>query len=360
MPIYIVDPRQPLEGCLTLVCNGDEAVNALKNIEQDLKPRRFRVRATIADVVPLIGDLEALLGPRPFPNILLNEDPLQIFLHHGGNNATYYRFVGDDSHLLLYLEVVVESRFPSNALLLGRVAINRMLDSESRNFTLPLVIARLDLLGDDSEMVLASEIVLPYKTKIAFGPLGGLDQMPLFTPWLALLREGATATSPFYRLLCAWRAYDGIQVLRKTIREQAEALGIAERLPKDPELDLTALREAGASEEFLTGIKRASDLFGKLTEMRNGVGHFLLESGAHVYMSDARAYKDYSLASHVLLRAAGQAITDLQHFYGTHIDSQRRIGSVSPDRHRAHEYVVRDPELRGTDATHSGGTGADG
>ena len=32
MPIYIVDPRQPLEGCLTLVCNGDEAVNALKQI----------------------------------------------------------------------------------------------------------------------------------------------------------------------------------------------------------------------------------------------------------------------------------------------------------------------------------------
>jgi hypothetical protein len=205
-------------------------------------------------------------------------------------------------------------------------------------------------------MVLASEIVLPYKTKIAFGPLGGLDQMPLFTPWLALLREGATATSPFYRLLCAWRSYDGIQVLRKTIREQTEALGIAERLPKDPELDITVLKEAGASEEFLTGIKRASDLFGKLTDMRNGVGHFLLESGAHVYMSDARAYKDYSLASHVLLRAAGQAVTDLQQFYGTNIDSKRRIGSVSPDRHRAHEYIVRDPELKGPGSPASSGT----
>ena len=251
MPIYIVDPREPLEGCLTLVCNGDEAVNALKNIEHNLQPRRFRLRATVADVVPLVGDLEGLLGPRPFANIVLNEDPLQIFLHHGGNNATYYRFVGDGNHLLLYIEVVVESRFPSNALLLGRVAINRMLDSESRNFNLPLVITRLDLLGDDSDLVLASEVVLPYKTKIAFGPLGGLDQMALFTPWLALLREGATATSPFYRLLCGWRAYDGIQVLRKTIREQAESVGITERLPKDPELDLTVLREAGASEEFL-------------------------------------------------------------------------------------------------------------
>jgi hypothetical protein len=145
-------------------------------------------------------------------------------------------------------------------------------------------------------------------------------------------------------------------VLRKTIREQTEALGVAERLPKDPKLDLTVLREAGASEEFLTGIKRAGDLFGKLTEMRNGVGHFLLDSGAHVYMSDARAYKDYSLASHVLLRAAGQAITDLQHFYGTHIDSKRRIGSVSPDKHRAHEYIVRDPELKGPSSTPSSDT----
>lgn len=55
MPIYIVDPREPLEGCLTLVCNGDEAVNALKNIEHNLQPRRFRLRATVADVVPLVG-----------------------------------------------------------------------------------------------------------------------------------------------------------------------------------------------------------------------------------------------------------------------------------------------------------------
>jgi hypothetical protein len=201
-----------------------------------LQPRRFWVRATIADVIPLVGDLEALLGPRPFPNVMLNEDPLQVYLHHGGNNATYYRLVGNSDHLLLYIEVVVESRVPSNALLLGRTAINRLLDSESRNFNLPLVIARLDLLHEHAELVLASEIVLPYKTKIAFGPLGGLDQMTLFTPWLALLREGATATSPFYGLLCAWRAYDGIQLLRKSVKQQADRFGITERLPKDPEM----------------------------------------------------------------------------------------------------------------------------
>jgi hypothetical protein len=78
--------------------------------------------------------------------------------------------------------------------------------------------------------------------------------------------------------------------------------------------------------------------------MRNGVGHFLLESGTHVYMSDARAYKDYSLASYVLLRAAGLAISELQNFYGKHIDSRARIGSILPERHRAHEYIVRDRE----------------
>lgn len=117
------------------------------------------------------------------------------------------------------------------------------------------------------------------------------------------------------------------------------------RLPKDPELDLSVLREAGASEEFLQGIKRAGDLFSKLTEMRNGVGHFLLHSGQHVYVSDANAYGDYSLASHVLLRAATQAISDLQGFYGTHVESKTRIGSVAPDRQRAHEFIVRDPEL---------------
>jgi hypothetical protein len=345
MSIYIVHPKVPLEGCLTLVCNGELAVKALRQIESELRPCRYRVRATVADTIPLVGDLEALLGPRPFSNIRLNEDPLQIYLHHGGMNATYYRYVGNAEHLLLYVEVVVESRYPSSALSLGRLALNRLLDNESRNWNLPLVIARLDLLTEESDLVLASEIVLPHKSHIEYGPLGGMDQALLFTPWLALLREARTATSPFYKLLCAWRAYDGIGVLRKSIREAAERLGVTERLPKDPPLDVDLLRDAGVSQEFLSSTKRAGDLFQALTEMRNGVGHFLLDNGEHVYMSDAHAYKDYSLASHVLLRTAQDAVAELKAYYGTHVESRTRIGSIGPDRNRAGQFIVRDPEL---------------
>lgn len=344
-PLYILHPPAELEGCLTILSDGDHATETVGRVERERRCRRFRVRATISDMLPLAHDLRELLAPAPFKRIRLNEDPLRIYLHHGGMRAVYFTWVGDSSpeHYLLYIEVTVAATLPLAALTLGRAWLNRLLDSESANFNLPMMITRLDLLtDDDDEGVIASEVVLPYPARIGFGPLGGLDQSPLFTPWLAVLREGMTASSPYYRLLCAWRAYDGLGLLRKSIREEASRLGIAEPLPKDPEVDVDILRQAGASEEFLSGVRRVSDLFGKATAMRNAVAHFLLKESGHLYLSDGAAYRHYSIVSHVLLRAATQAIGELQGFYRARVESKTRIGSVLPERHRAHEYIVRD------------------
>jgi hypothetical protein len=210
-----------------------------------------------------------------------------------------------------------------------------------------MVIARLDVLTANSSTVLASELVLPYKSLVRYGPIGGVGQSPLFAPWLSLLREASTATSPFYRLLCAWRVYDGVGFLRKTLKQQADALGLSERLPRDPELDLELLRSSGVSEEFMTGLRRAGDLFAKLTEMRNGVGHFLLDSGEHVYMSDPAAYRDYSLASYVLSTAASDSIAALQGYFATHIEPRTSVGSLAPDRTMADQLIVRDAQSGG-------------
>jgi hypothetical protein len=98
-----------LEGCLTWVCNGDEESTPFKGSSGICGQAAFECEPRSPMSFPSLATSKRC-GPHPFPNVMLNEDPLQIYLHHGGNNATYYRFVGDDNHLLLYIEVIVESR----------------------------------------------------------------------------------------------------------------------------------------------------------------------------------------------------------------------------------------------------------
>jgi len=157
-------------------------------------------------------------------------------------------------------------------------------------------------------------------------------------------------TSPYWTLLCAWRAYDGVRHLRKVIRDRAEQLGVSERLPKDPEIDIEALRGTGVDPAFLAEMKRASDVFSKLTSMRDAVPHFLLEGGEHANFSDGGLYSDYSTASAILLRLAWRTINELRGYYARNIEQKTRIGSIMPDNSQSNEYPVRDPddELRST------------
>lgn len=130
-PTYLLYPNAKWEGCLTAVCRGDEAVKRTHALEQTPQLQKFRVRATLTDVIPLTGELDELLGLRQFKSIRLNEDPLEIYLHHGGWNAVYYKLVGDGSadRYLAYIEVIVETNLPRAALALGRSAINKLLNS---------------------------------------------------------------------------------------------------------------------------------------------------------------------------------------------------------------------------------------
>lgn len=109
-----------------------------------------------------------------------SENPLWIYLHAGGRRAVYYGFFNNNEGKLDYITVTVESRLPSNAILLARGPINALLDVFARNFSLPLVIQRLDLMSPTSGEVLLSESLIPQPTHVELGPLGGIMQQTWF------------------------------------------------------------------------------------------------------------------------------------------------------------------------------------
>jgi hypothetical protein len=327
--LCIFSPYAPKPGMLAAMARP-ERLEEIKDLETSGRKTVWKVRGIISDSVPLSGEiLEAL--KRPAHNLLfLNEDPLTIYLHAGGRRAVYYDFVGDEKHNLQYIEVQVESRLPSVALLLARRPLNAMLDVITRNFNLPLTLQRLELVSPKDGGVLISQTLLPTNTKIAAGPLGGIVQAVPFAPYDAIYREALTSSSPFYRLLCAARMYEGTNTIRKWMKERCVERGIQDKLPSDLPVTQEELKEFGFGPEIIQGVKT----------------HFLIEretGDVHVYLAEGAELERYATAAVALLHYAHNTLESLRRFYTDKLESH--CGMVLPMVQNRHEFIVRASEL---------------
>lgn len=292
-------------------------LDEIKKLETDRQLQKWEVRAVVSDHVPLAGDAVAALSRPSFHLLELNENPLWIYLHSGGRNAIYYGLFADANGMLQYISVKVESKLPSNAILLARRPLNALLDVLTRDSNMPLTIQRLDLISPIDGEVLISELLIPERHGVKLGPLGGIMQAVPFAPYDALYREALTTASPFYRFLCAWKMYEGTNRIRRWIREQCEARRIPDRMPPDPDVDQGELIRMGFLPEFVKGIRKAGDLFAKLTDQRSAIAHFLFDTNgaeSHVYLADGSQLIEYAVASAAMLRYAHRVLEDLRLF----------------------------------------------
>ncbi len=307
------------------------------------------MRGIISDTIPLGGTIRSGLERRREHNFLLNESLLSIYLHRGGRDAIFFDFVADAEQRLDCIEVRVETNLPSNAFLHARQPLNEMLDVLVRNPPhTPLVIQRLELVSPNDGGILAYEVTLPFMNGVAFGPLGGVLQWPVFSPYHAIFREAIVNPSPFYRLLCAWRVYEGIQVVRRWLREQCPRFNVNERLPKSPEVDVQHLERMEFEYKWCARIRRVDDLFREMGDLRNGIAHFLFEGeagNAHVYLSSGAELQTYSISSAILLAYVGREIDVLRQFYSQHLEDRLARGMILPTVENRDQFVVRDPQM---------------
>lgn len=342
--LFVAYPRIPIPGALAVVVPGPR-LDEVRQLEGERRRRVWTLRAIVADSIPLGGTLPEMLARDSRSGLFLNGQRLTIYLHYGGERAIYYELIGDDDGRLLYIEVQVEAALPNIVFLFGRRAFNELLDAVLRiDRTIPLVVQRLDLLSPRDGGLLAHEVVYPVDRAIRLGPLGGMEAWDAFAPYEAILREATTTTSPFYRLLCAYRAYEGTRLIRKWLKRQAKLLGVIEQLPGDPPIDETFLAERGLASPGLEGIHTAADLFKRLKTHRDAVAHFFLDKTqtGFIHLADAETIREYDLASSLLLDLAGQEIESLRTFCSTHLWQLRR-GSILPTVEMKDRFVVRTP-----------------
>jgi hypothetical protein len=344
--LAIVDPGEPMPGVLG-VAVPEERLPELQSLEQAKKRQLWRVRGIVSDHIPLAGDIRGVINSERTHNFFVNSASLTIYLHRGGRDAIFFDLVAQRSGRLDYIEVRVETDLPSNAFLFARQPLNELLDALVRNPPYPpLLLQRLELVSPDDGGILAYEVTLPFNRGVQFGPMGGLLQWPVFAPYFAIFREAITSSSPFYRLLCAWRVYEGIQTIRKWLREQCSRFDIKEKLPKEADVDTAHLARMGFPPEFCARIQKVSDLFNELSELRNGIAHFLFnaEAGdAHVYLARGQEIRNYSVSSAILLSYAIKSIDDLRLFYNKHLEGRLNRGMILPMVDQRDQFVVRTP-----------------
>jgi hypothetical protein len=339
--LELIHPQAVTPGLLVALAQKGSRDEILELQASGVK-RVWTVRAVIGSSIPLSGTPDWATTASGENNFKLNENPLSIYLHSGGHKAVYYDLIGLDSNSLTHIEVQVESSLPSNALLLARGPINALLDVLTRNSNLPLLIQRMELLSPTTREVLVHQLLLPQGHEIAIGPLGGIQQAVPFAPYDAIYREALTSSSPFYRLLCAARLFEGAGSIRRWIKEECQRRGVSTKMPSVPKVDQAFVKGLGVPAELLRNVTNAHDLYGKFTDMRNAIAHFLFKEGdqsGHVYLADGRNLEIYSAAAASLLHYGHLMLEELRLFYAKHLPM---LGSqILPMPSYREKFIVR-------------------
>jgi hypothetical protein len=325
----VVEPKILFPGCLSILVPTDK-LDRFREIETHIADSRYIARAIISDNIPLSGDLEEILKRRSEALLWINGNPLTINLEFPHYLPFFYDLIADTEGRLAHIDVEVEAKHPTLTLTPARTAINQLLDTLMRVVWLPLVITRIDVYAKGESEPLIHQLLLPFTEGLRIGPLGGFGSFTRFAPYEALLREAISATSPYYRFLCAYRLFEGVKYLRSEIAKLVNRFSVQVQMPRPPQIENDFLRSLGFQDEFVKGIKTPDDLIAKSTEPRNAIAHFLLSKGdtQPLHISSGENYRFYALAGAVLLHYAHKAVSELMIYYNQHVDDFVSRGTI--------------------------------
>jgi len=231
--------------------------------------------------------------------------------------------------------VLFRSTRPELALGYGRAAINQFIDTLALQSENPLMIQRLEVLSLQDNGVLAFQITVPSRVVTTAPRFHSLRPAAPFRNAEAIYREAISNSSPYYRLLLAYRGFEGIQQIRKVIRKSAERFRVTDKMPRPVSLDATELAQIDFHGPVLN-LKNSDDLVEHYRQLRNGVAHFVVEqkAGGSLQFSSTLVYT-YAKVSTVLLRYLRLELRQLRDYYERHLAN------------RIHKYPLWNPDDRG-------------
>jgi hypothetical protein len=350
MRYVVAFPPNPLAG-ISGICIPEQHYEEVARLENEKKVRLWTVRAIVSDHVPLAGGLEDVMQ-RPLQHyLMLNENPLIIYVSQNGRNTVYFDLRGGTDNRLSHVELRVETDLPDKAIKLSWKPFNSLLDHIARVYSLPLIITRLELLSPISGEIIAFNLLLPNSSRLLMGPLGGVVLDPAFMAVDAVWREALVSSSPFYRLLCAYRMESACQQIRTQIRSICKKRGLVLNPPPEHPVDAATLVGLGLATEEVNSLKTVRDLLVKFRPLRNAIAHFFIddsvawEKKVPTPISDGDVIRIYSVAASAVLHYMHLEVENLRGFFTKNNLQESMRGMILPLRERKLDFPVRDPSL---------------
>ncbi len=327
-------PFTALPGTQTMIYR-DSCTRELVGLSMAKERRVFRVRTIVTDQnQPLNCSLEDLLAFQPQNRLPLPDGNFPAWKHYGGSRAVFYDLCADESGNLSAIEVEVSAKRPELALAYARAAVNQFLDGLTATVPHPIVIQRLELLSpNDNRTVLAYQITMPHQCATNIPRFGGISPNPLFSGIEAVLREALTNPSPYYRLLLAYRGFEGVKRLRRQLPELAKKHNIDVPPLKDTQLDKTEMAQHGFREDILM-FEKLDQLMEHYKNLRDACAHFFVGSRGkaarqHLHLSSTIVHTCGKVAALMLIYVR-RDLAYLKNYHVRYLAPVTHVGMLLP------------------------------
>ncbi|MCK5767173.1 MAG: hypothetical protein KAH35_02205, partial [Candidatus Atribacteria bacterium] len=247
----------------------------IQEIQKDHKERLYLGRAYLSSIYDNTRPFDEILKFSGATLIKMSERKLRLHINWQ-NSGVVFTFKCNSYKMLNRVEAYAKGKLPSNALDIFKSALYTLIDRLVYSLKCPIYVQGITLLLNNKPLLYELPITFAGEKTIAFG--GGFNSVHWFASLDALEREAICSPSPFYRVLCRFRIYEGIKhYLRKELRSFARKINQKAKIPKTPKITKGELQALRIKKESMSKIKTYEDVAEAFREFRNGVVRFLME-----------------------------------------------------------------------------------
>ena len=310
----------------------------IQEIQKDRKERLYLGRAYLSSIYDNTRPYNEILKFSGATLIKMTEKELRFYINWQ-NSGVVFTFRGNSHKMLNRIEAYSKGTLPSNALDIFKSALFTLIDRLVYILKCPMYVQGIVLLINNKPLLYELPITFAGEKTIAYG--GGFNNVQWFAPFDALEREAICSPSPFYKLLCRFRIYEGIvHYLRKELRSFANKINQRAKIPKTPRITKGELQALRVNGDIFTKVKTYEELAELHRELRNGVVHFLMEEpkGAMIMPSRGLDRSAVEIGSQILRLCNQKMIEPLWEYFDKCLSNEYNRGKILVDNSRPKDF----------------------
>ncbi len=310
----------------------------IEEIQKNCHERLYLGRAYLSSIYDNTRPYDEILKFSGATLIKMTEKELRFHINWQ-NSGVVFTLRSNSHKMLNRVEAYTKGKLPSNALDIFKSALYTLIDRFVYSLKCPIYVQGIALLFNNKPLLYELPITFAGERTIAYG--GGFNSVHWFAPLDALEREAICSSSPFYKVLCRFRIYEGIiHCLRKELSSFADKVNQKEKIPKTPRITKGELQALRINNESMSKIKTYEDVTEAFRELRNGIVHFLMEEpkGAMIMPSRGLDRSTVEKGSQILRLCNQKMIEPLWDYFNKYLSNEYNRGKILVDNSRPKDF----------------------